>query len=198
MLACNACKRHRSKRKPKLCYHAKLQAHPFSMKALRLEPDVAVKLKLIPVKLQKGKMGKLRCLAETAIERRKKKTGAGRNLGEVEDHGVRVEDAVRGRDAENTRGNPNPTRGLGFPSARERKKERERERDTASTKAPDKDKNEEDKQLKNRHGSGREGLKRPDNNTDPWEITMASQRTDKDLKSQKQKPDKNHNNIPEV
>ena len=42
---------------------AKLQAHPFSMKALRLEPDVAVKPKLIPVKLQKGKMGKLRCLA---------------------------------------------------------------------------------------------------------------------------------------
>ena len=89
------------------------------------------------------------------------------------------------------KGKPKPQRGLGFPSAWERereRKERERERDTASTKIPDKEKNEEDRQLKNKHGSGREGLKGPKTYTDPWEITTAAQRTDKKLQSQNNNP----------
>ena len=49
-----------------------------------------------------------------ARRRRKKKTGAGGDLGVGDDHEVRVE--VRERGHENTRGNPNQ-KGLGFPSA---------------------------------------------------------------------------------
>ena len=61
---------------------------------------------------------------EPAIERRKKKTGAGRGLGVGDEHGVRVEDEVHGQDAENARGNPNPKWGLGFPRERKREKRR--------------------------------------------------------------------------
>ena len=131
---------------------------------------------------------------EKTTETAKKKTGAGLSLGEIEDRSTGRRRSARPGCREH-KGKPKPHTGFGFPQRlrekeREREREREREKKTASTKAPDKDKNEGDKQLKNRHGSGCEGLKGPDNNTDPWEITMASQRTDKDLKSQKQKPDK--------
>ena len=60
------------------------------------------------------------------------------------------------------KGKPKPKR-FGFP---QHLRERERE-NTASTKKPDKEKNEGDRQLDNKHGSGREGLKRTKTNTDP-------------------------------
>ena len=60
--------------------------------------------------------------------RQKKKAGAGLDLGELAEHGVRIEDVERVREEENTRGNPNPKRGLVFPSACERERQRKKRR----------------------------------------------------------------------
>ena len=50
-------------------------------------------------------------------EGKRKRQVRGRRLGVVAELGVRVVDGVRVQQEENTRGNPNPKRGLGFPSA---------------------------------------------------------------------------------
>ena len=64
----------------------------------------------------------------------KKKTQRGGDLGEGESEDVRVELVVRGQVGDNTRGNPNPKRGLGFPSAWEKEEESKRRRRTDQTK----------------------------------------------------------------
>ena len=48
--------------------------------------------------------------------RKKKKQVRGLRLDVVAEQGVRIEDEERVQQEENTRGNPNPKRGLGFPS----------------------------------------------------------------------------------
>ena len=53
---------------------------------------------------------------DDAKEKTKKRQVRGLRLGVVAELGVRIVDEVRVHDAENTRGNPNPKRGLGFPS----------------------------------------------------------------------------------
>ena len=50
-------------------------------------------------------------------DEKEKNTGAGLDLGERAEHGVQVELVVLVQEVENTRGNPNPKRGLDFPSA---------------------------------------------------------------------------------
>ena len=53
----------------------------------------------------------------TTTTRRKKKQVRERCLDVYAEQEERIEDVVRVPQAENTRGNPNPKRGLGFPSA---------------------------------------------------------------------------------
>ena len=123
--------------------------------------------------------------SERRRQKKKKKTGAGRGRGVGVEHGVRVEVGELVREEENTRGTPNPPKGVWVSPAPERKEKKMRKHGVDETNQTQEKKR--DTYKKPNTGRGLKGLKSI-TNTNPRDKN-ARQTT----KEQRPRPEQKNN-----